>query len=383
MNARLGRVAALASALALLQLPWADVVNAAATAPRGEPAGAPAVDSPTRCAPSSGRDCLVAAAARLAGRISDPVWRGYSFVACAVAGGGVQDYLREARRAQAIVAAGAERLSLKASMAVLLGDFAAARAAAAGIEDAARRSFAFSAIATGAQARATPREGLLAIEAGFASAEEIGDPWSRALALAALVEPASRLGARDVAHAALERAGASARLPADGWMRGLASSRVAEARAVLGDADGAAELARALPEAAMRDRALSRIALALAPADARGAARIASSIAGDLPRAEALAAVAASHAGREPAVAAGFLAEAKRRVARSAAAADEDGYDLSAALQRIAAAQQALGDGAGAGASLAEALEVVAGIPEERWRAQALGEIMSMASTLP
>lgn len=384
MSLRLGRIVLLAGMFASQDLFPAGIVQAATEAGQWEQRAARSIvgESPASCASLPGRDCLVAAAARLAGRISDPVWRGYSFAACAVAGGGAQHYLGEARRAQALVAEGDDQSSLDASMAAMLGDFAAARAAAAAILEPARRSFAYSAISAVAQERASPRESLLALDGGFAAAEEVADPWSRALAFAALVEPALRPGARDVAHAALERADAAARLVVDGWMRGLAVSRIAEGRAALGDAEGAAAMARALPDAATRDRGLSRVALALAISDPLGAGRIASSISGDLPRGEALAAVAAARARLEPRVATTLLAEARRVVAR-AAAEEEDGYDLSTALQRIAAAEWALGDDAGAASTLAAALDVIADIPEERWRAQALGEVMSMASTLP
>lgn len=381
MSARLAHVAVVAGLFALQVAFPVGVLQATTTARQRELAGRPAEDGSLACAALPGRDCLVFAAARLAGRISDPVWRGYSFAACAVAGGGAQQYLGEARRAQALVAAGDDQSSLDASMSAMLGDFAAARAAAAAILEPARRSFAYAAISAVAQERPSPRESLLALEGGFDAADQVGDPWSRALAFAALVEPL-RPGARDVAHAALERADAAARLVVDGWMRGLAVSRIAEGRAALGDAEGAEAMARALPDAATRDRGLSRVALALAPSDPLGAGRIASSISGDLPRGEALAAVAAARARLEPRVATALLAEARRVVAR-AAAEEEDGYDLSAALQRIAAAERALGDDAGAASTLAAALDVIAGIPEERWRAQALGEVMSMASTLP
>lgn len=335
------------------------------------------------CRDVPARACLVEVAALIAARMSQPAWRGYSLAACAAATRGAGEagrYLQGAEEAGRLAGGGADAHAALASMRAKLGDFTAARASAAALAEPGRRALAFAAIAAAALERSATAEGVGAVRAAIGPAMAVADPWYRALALSALVDPSMRLGAPGIALEAGRLAAAAAREVDDGWMRALATARAAEALATLGDAPGAMALALAVPDRAARERALSRIAVALAAAVPEDARRAADGVAEPLARAEALAALAAAAAGRSREAAASLLSEARGLVAGVAGA---DRYDFAAALQRIAAAEIALGEHAAAAATLGVALGAIDAVPEEYWRAQALGDILAMAAMLP
>lgn len=383
-QARGWRAAAAASAGMLL----AGVAVAASPSLEALPAAAPlplpgieAVPR-ARCSPVPGRACLVDVAALIASAMSDPAWRGYSLAACAAAatGGAARRMLLEAGEAERRIGDDAGGLAARASLQARLGGFGAALSLAASVAEPGRRALAHVAVAAAALESSAKEEAGRALSEALAAAMAVADPWQRAVVLASIVEPSMRLGMAALAREAGWRAEIAIGEIGDGWMRMVASARVAEARAVLGDASGAVALALAVTDPAARERGLSRVAAALAataPGDAR---RAVDALSDPLARADALAALAAAGASRSREDAAVLLGEARSLIARVAGA---DRYDFAAALQRVALAEMALGDNAAAATTLGVALGAIAAIPEEDWRAQALGDIVATILALP
>lgn len=378
------RLAGAAAALHLvaavaLASPSLQALPAAALAPApGTDFGPPR----ERCASVPRRDCLIDVAALIASRIADPGSRGYSLAACAAAatGGDAERHLRAAAEAERLLGDGADGHVARASLRARLGDFAAARSSASSVVDPARRALAFVAVGAAALEASAREEGEQALREAFASALSIPDPLQRAIGLAALAEPSIRLGDQGLAREVVRLSGLATGEIGDRWMRALASARLAEARAVAGDAAGAISLALEVSDAAARERGLSRVAGALATFTPGEARRAADALVEPLARADAFAALAAAEATRSREAAASLLQEARSLVSRVSGV---DRYDFALVLQRVAIAEISLGEHATAAGTLAIALGAIATIPEEHWRAQALGEIVTAIVALP